>query len=77
MKEKNDEKLFLLHVKSSFRYIRYFCFDFFDRLTKGFDKKFGLISKFMTSQTEQQIITLNILSNISSSKGSRTMKFYQ
>ena len=31
----------------------------------------------MTSQTEQQIITIHILSNISRSKGKQTIKFGQ
>ena len=34
-----------------------------------------VISKFMTSQTGKQIITIHILPNISRSKGNQTMKF--
>ena len=37
----------------------------------------GLISKFMKSQTWKQIITVQILSNISRSKHSQAMKFGQ
>ena len=36
-----------------------------------------LISKSMASQTGQQIITIDILPNISRSKGSQVMKFGQ
>ena len=36
-----------------------------------------LISKFMTSQTGQQIITIHIFSNILNSKYNQTMKFGQ
>ena len=38
-------------------------------------RKLWLISKFMTSQTKQQVITINIFPNISRSKGKQTMKF--
>ena len=40
-------------------------------------RKLRLISKFMTPQTTQQIITVHILSNISGSKVNQTMKFGQ
>ena len=40
-------------------------------------RKLGLISKCMTSQTGQQIVTIHILSNISRSKNNQTMKFCQ
>ena len=43
----------------------------------GLIRKLGLISKFMTSQTGQQIITIHILSNISRSKDNQAMKFDQ
>ena len=38
-------------------------------------RKSWLVSKFMTSQTKQQVITINIFPNISRSKGNQTMKF--
>ena len=37
----------------------------------------SLISKFMTSHTEQQVIAIHILSNILRSKGNLTMKVDQ
>ena len=53
--------------------------EFFDFLVK---QKNGLIrkltiSKFMTSQTGQQIILIPILPNISRNKGDQAMKFGQ
>ena len=39
--------------------------------------KIWLISKFMMSQPGHQTIAIHILSNISRSKGNRTMKFGQ
>ena len=38
-------------------------------------RKLWLVSKFMTSQTKQQVITINIFPNILRSKGNQTMKF--
>ena len=43
----------------------------------GLIRDFGLISKFMTSQTGWQTITIRILPNISRSKGNQTLKFGQ
>ena len=40
-------------------------------------RKLWLISKFMTSQTKQQIITIHILPNISRRKGNQIMEFGQ
>ena len=40
-------------------------------------RKPRLISRLMTSQTGQQLITMPILSNISRSKGNQSMKFGQ
>ena len=40
-------------------------------------RRLRLISKFMTPQTGQQIIKIHILSDISRSKGNRTVKFGQ
>ena len=41
----------------------------------GLIGKLRLISKFMTSQSGQQTITIHILPNISRSKGNQAMKF--
>ena len=43
----------------------------------GLKRKPRLISKFLTSQTGQQIIEIHVLPNISRSKGNQTMKFGQ
>ena len=43
----------------------------------GLIRMLRLITKFMTSQTGRQIITIHILPNISRSKGNRTMAFGQ
>ena len=43
----------------------------------GLIRKIKLISKFMTSQPDQQTIAINILINFSRSKGNQTMKFGQ
>ena len=40
-------------------------------------RELRLILKLMTLQTGQQMITINILSNISRSHGKQTMKFGQ
>ena len=40
-------------------------------------RKLKFISKFITSQTEQQIITIHLLPNISRSKSNHAMKFGQ
>ena len=42
-----------------------FCHDFLEIRENGLIKKQRLISKFMTSQTGEQIITIHILTNIS------------
>ena len=44
---------------------------------KRLDKKAWLTTKFMTSQTEQQIVTINILPNISKGEDNQTIKFGQ
>ena len=49
----------------------------FGYVGKRLDEKAKLISKFMTSQTGQQIISMHVLSNISRSKGNESMKFGQ
>ena len=56
-----------------FSFLRYF----FLTLKNGLIRKPTLISKFMTSQAGQQIITIHILSNILTSKGNQTMAFGQ
>ena len=43
----------------------------------GSIRKLGLISKFLVSQTGQQIFTIYILLNISRSKDNQTMNFGQ
>ena len=40
-------------------------------------RKLWLISKFMTSQTVQQIITIHVLPNIFRSKGNQAIRFGQ
>ena len=45
--------------------------------TNGFIGRLRLDSQFMTSHTEQQIITIKILHNISRSKDNQAMKFGQ
>ena len=51
---------------------------FFGYVEKRLEKKkLWLISKFMMSKTEQQIIAIHILHNISRSKGNQVMKFGQ
>ena len=46
-------------------------------LKNGLLRKLWLVSNFMTSQIGQQIIKMNILSNITRSKGNQAMKFSQ
>ena len=52
-------------------------FSFWRYIHFSFTKKLSLISKFMTSQTEQQKITIIIFHNISKSKSNQAMKFGQ
>ena len=55
-----------------------FCPSFFWSCSKnGLLRKLRLISKFMTSDTDKQIIIIHILLNISRSEGNQTMKFGQ
>ena len=65
-----------------FSFLRYlhFCPEFLVilvMLKNGFIRQLWLISKFMTSQFVQQIISIHILPNISRSKCNQTMKFGQ
>ena len=50
---------------------------FFGYVEKRLEKKNWLISKFMMSKTEQQIIAIHILHNIARSKGNQVMKLGQ
>ena len=68
---KNNQKCNLFHVKSPF------CPDFLVIYKKGLIRKLWSISKFMASQTGQEIITMHILPNILRSKGNQIMKFGQ
>ena len=63
---------FLVYVK---RYLN-FSPDFLVIEKNGLIRKLRLISKFMTSQTGQKIITKHILSNISKSKGNQAIIEY-
>ena len=49
----------------------------FGHVGKRLDKKSTVDSKFITSLTEKQIITIDILPNISRSKGNQAMIFDQ
>ena len=52
-------------------------FKFLYYVEKRPDKKAKVISNIMTSQSVTQTVTINILSDISKSKGNQTMKFGQ
>ena len=67
----SSQKLFPL-----LRYL-HFCFDFLVMQKSGLITKLKLITKFMTSQTGQQITKINIFPNISRGKGNQAMKFGQ
>ena len=53
----------------------HFCPDFLVMQKNSLMRKLRFISKFLTSQSGQKIITIHILPNISSSKANQTMKF--
>ena len=83
---KNGEECFLFHAKSSFCSLDIYIFVLsFWLCRKQFDKKamvnfkiYGVIewtTKVMTSQTGQQIITMQVLPNIAKSKANQTIKF--
>ena len=55
----------------------YFCPDFLVMRINGLLKKLTLVSKFMTSQPRQQIITIHILLNIPRSEDNQAMKYGQ
>ena len=67
---KNDEKCFLFHLKSSFRFQD-------DQVSVTIFGHAEKSSKFMTSQRGLQTIAIHLLPNISQSKGNQTMKFGQ
>ena len=67
---------FMLKVFLFLRYL-HFCPDFLVMQKNGLIRKLSLISKFMTSQSGQQINAMHVLPNISRSKGHQTMKFGQ
>ena len=67
---------FMLEAFSFLRYL-HFCLDTLVMQKNGFIRKPWSSSKFITSQTGQQIITVHILSNISRSKDNQRMKFGQ
>ena len=72
---KIGEKCFLFHDKN-FLFLRYLYFylDFLVMWKKpGLIRKLRLILKLMTSQTEKQVITINILLNISRTKDNKTL----
>ena len=60
-----------------FSFLRYLniCPDFLVTEKNGLRRKLRLISKFMTSQTGQQVITIHILFNIVRSKGKQATIF--
>ena len=76
---KNDEKCFLFHLKSSFRFqdILVFVTTFWSCRKNGLIRKIRLTSKFTTSQPGLQTIAIHILRNNSRSKGNQTMEFGQ
>ena len=76
---KIDEQRFLFHLKSSFRSqdIQVFVLTFWSYRKNGLIRKTRLISKYMTSQSDYQTISINILPSISWNKGNQTMKFGQ
>ena len=52
-------------------------FDFQVKQNNGLIRKIQLISKFMTSQSGKQAITIHILPNTTTNKGNQEMKFHQ
>ena len=66
----SEIKMLFISCKKLFLFLRYLHF-----CANELIRKLRLISKFMTSQAEQQmIIIMNILSNISKLKGNQSMK---
>ena len=58
-------------------FFRYFCLDSFGYVGKQLDKKAKKYLKFVTSQTGKKTITINILPDVSKSKGNQTMRLSQ
>ena len=71
---KKDALYFIKKLFSFWSYLA-FCSDFFIMQENFLIRKLRLISKFMTSKTEKQTITIQILPSISGSKDNQTMKF--
>ena len=67
---------FILKTLFFLEIFRFFS-DFLAMYRNGSIRKLWLISKFMTSQTGQQIIIIHIWPSISKSKGNQAMKFGQ
>ena len=76
---KNDEKLFLLHLKSSFlsQDISVFVATFWSCRKNDLIRKIRLTSKFRMSQPVLPSIAIHILPNVSQSKGNQAIKFSQ
>ena len=75
---KNDEKCFLFHLKSSFRFHDIYVFvTTLVRWEKQLDLKDMFNFKIHDVQPGLQTIVIHILSNISQSIGNQTMKFGQ
>ena len=72
-------KMLFISCKKLFLFSRclYFCLGFLVMYNNGLIRKLRLISKFMTSQTGHQIITIHILPNIYRSNENQAMKFGQ
>ena len=76
--------MFFISSQTLFPFLGYlnFCPDVLGHVGKGLRKKglirkLRLISKFMTSSTGKQIITIHIFPNISRSKGNQAINFGQ
>ena len=77
---KNDEKCSWSHRKNSLRFKSFKSFSWIFRHVarkNGLIRKLRLISKLMTTQHRYQSVTIQILPNISRSKGNETMEFGQ
>ena len=75
---KIDKKCFLFYLKGFFfsRYLK-LCLGFLVKQKKSLHREIVLISKFMSSEPRKQAIAIQILSNISRSKGNQALKFGQ
>ena len=68
---------FILKALFVLKIFKFLSWLFFIMQENGLIRKLSLISKFMTSQTGQHIITIHILPNISRSKDNQPIKFGQ